>query len=70
MGARPELARAYMHLGLYLLKSPIKKLNDNDTWAKNYLEKARCLFREMDLEWDMAEIKQNEALLKSRMNDI
>ncbi|MBW2218015.1 MAG: AAA family ATPase [Deltaproteobacteria bacterium] len=66
LGARPELARAYMHLGLYLLKSPIKKFQDNDTLVKKYLGKAQCLLREMNLEWDMAELKKREILLKNR----
>jgi hypothetical protein len=56
LGARPELARTYMEVGKRLLekKSKLRQLNDID--GQQYLEKARVLFKEMELEKDLDEL--------------
>jgi class 3 adenylate cyclase/tetratricopeptide (TPR) repeat protein len=56
LGARPDLARTYMEIGKRFLeeKSKYKKLNGIS--AKEYLEKARTMFKEMDLQWDLDEL--------------
>jgi len=63
LDAKPELARVYMHFGLFLLKH--NKSQNNIACAFEYLENARHIFKEMNLEWDMTEIKQKMAVLKS-----
>jgi hypothetical protein len=56
LGARPDLSRTYFELGKRLLEpqSKYKELNGID--GKGYLEKARILFEEMDLEHDLDEL--------------
>ncbi len=56
LGARPDLARTYMEIGKRFLeeKSKYKELNGIST--KEYLEKARAMFQEMDLQWDLDEL--------------
>jgi len=56
LGQRPDLARTYMEVGKRFLeeKSKYKKLNGIS--AKEYLEKARTMFIEMDLQWDLDEL--------------
>jgi hypothetical protein len=56
LGARPNLARIYMEIGRRFLeeKSMHKKLNGIS--AEEYLEKARSMFHEMDLQWDLDEL--------------
>jgi tetratricopeptide (TPR) repeat protein len=55
-GARPDLARTYMEVGKRFLeeKSSYKELNG--IGAEEYLEKARTMFHEMDLQWDLDEL--------------
>jgi tetratricopeptide (TPR) repeat protein len=57
-GARPELARTYMEIGKRFLeeKSVYKELNGIS--AKEYLEKARAMFQEMDLQWDLDKLEK------------
>ena len=56
LSARPDLARTYMEIGKRFLeeKSTYKELNGVS--AKEYLEKARTMFKEMDLKWDLDEL--------------
>ncbi|MFX0136404.1 MAG: adenylate/guanylate cyclase domain-containing protein, partial [Candidatus Hodarchaeota archaeon] len=56
LGARPELARTYMEVGKRLLEKKSKFQQLNDIQAEEYLEKARILFQEMELEWDLEEL--------------
>jgi class 3 adenylate cyclase len=63
LDAKPELARVYIYFGLFLLK--YKKNQEDAAWAHKYVENARRVCKEMNLEWDMAEIKQKTAMLKS-----
>jgi len=56
LGARPNLSRTYLEIGKRLLdhQSKHKKLNGID--GKGYLEKAKALFEEMDLQRDLDEL--------------
>ena len=56
LGARIELSRTYFEIGRRLLepKSKFKKLKG--VKAEEYLKKARSMFKEMDLRWDLDEI--------------
>jgi tetratricopeptide (TPR) repeat protein len=55
MGARLELSRTYFEVGKRLLEPKSKFKALNDITAEEYLEKARCMFKEMDLQWDLDE---------------
>jgi hypothetical protein len=66
LGATPELARLYMHLGLFLLKQNIDR--KDRTMTNDCLEKARFLFNKMNLEWDLAQIERKMDLLKCGSN--
>ena len=61
LGARPELARTYMEVGKRLSepKSHYKELNGIS--ANEYLNKARPMFKEMDLQWDLDEFERISA---------
>lgn len=56
LGAGPDLSRTYFEVGKLLLdsKSKYKELNGID--GKSYLEKARVIFKEMNLEKEMEEL--------------
>ena len=56
LGARLELSKAYFEVGKHLLeaRSPCKTLSGIS--AEQYLEKARVLFEEMTLQWDLNEL--------------
>jgi serine/threonine protein kinase/tetratricopeptide (TPR) repeat protein len=58
IGARLELSRTFMEVGRRLSepKSKHQKLNGMD--AGMYLQKARKLFEEMDLKWDLKELEK------------
>jgi hypothetical protein len=56
LGARPELARTYMEAGKRLPEQKSKYEQLNGIPAKEYLEKARALFQEMELEWDLEQL--------------
>jgi hypothetical protein len=57
LGAKPDLTRTYFEIGKRLLepKSKYKKLNGID--AKDYLEKARILFKDINLQQDLDELE-------------
>jgi hypothetical protein len=53
-----ELSRTYFEVGKRLLE-PTSKYKDLDgikVW--DYLEKARVMFEEMDLQWDLDELEK------------
>jgi tetratricopeptide (TPR) repeat protein len=53
LGAKLELSRTYFELGKFL-SDPLVKLNElNGNPASLFLEKAKTLFEEMDLQWDL-----------------
>ncbi|MBC2713681.1 MAG: AAA family ATPase [Desulfobacteraceae bacterium] len=56
LGARPDLSRTYFEVGKSLLEPSSKTKELNGTTAEEYLEKARTLFEEMDLQWDLDEL--------------
>jgi hypothetical protein len=56
MGARPDLSRTYFEVGKRLLEPCSKYKELNGITAEEYLEKARILFVEMDLQWDLDEL--------------
>jgi len=56
LGARPELSRTYMEVGKRLLEKKSKSNELKGINAKEYLEKARKMFEEMDLQWDLDEL--------------
>jgi tetratricopeptide (TPR) repeat protein len=56
LGERVELARTYMEIGKRLLEEKSRFHELNGIKAEDYLEKARTLFEEMDLQWDLDEL--------------
>jgi len=56
LGARLELSRAYFEVGKRLLEPESKYQKLNGIKAEEYLEKARVLFEEMNLQWDLDEL--------------
>jgi tetratricopeptide (TPR) repeat protein len=56
LGARPDLARTYMEIGKRFLEEKSKYKELNGIKAEEYLEKARIMFQEMDLQWDLDEL--------------
>lgn len=57
-GARLELSRAYFEVGKRLLETGSKYKMLNGIKAQAYLEKAKVLFEEMDLQWDLDELSR------------
>ena len=60
---RPDLARTYMEIGKRFLEEKSKFKELNGISAKEYLEKARGMFQEMDLQWDLDELDKITAPL-------
>jgi len=58
LGARPELSRTYMEVGKRLLEPHSKYKELNGLGAEEYLNKARTMFEEMDLQWDLEELER------------
>lgn len=58
LGARLELSRTYFEVGKRLFESQSKFKALNGIQAEAYLAKARLLFEEMDLQWDLEEMKR------------
>jgi hypothetical protein len=56
LGARLELFRTYMEVGIHLIEPNSKYKELNGISAEEYLEKARTMFEEMDLQWDLNEL--------------
>jgi hypothetical protein len=56
LGARPDLARTYMEIGKRFLEEKSKYKELDGISAEVYLEKARTMFQEMDLKWDLNEL--------------
>ena len=56
LGARLELARTYFEVGKRLLEAESGYKMLKGIRAEEYLEKARVLFKEMDLQWDLDEL--------------
>ena len=58
LGARPDLSRTYFEVGKCLLEPQSKYKHLNGISAEEYLEKARVLFEEMDLKWDLEQLEK------------
>jgi tetratricopeptide (TPR) repeat protein len=56
INARLELSRTYMEVGRRLLEPRSKHKELNGVPPKEYLQKARTMFEEMGLEWDLDEL--------------
>ena len=56
LGARPELSRTYFEIGKRLLEPDSKYKELNGITAEEYLDKAKIMFEEMDLQWDLDEL--------------
>ncbi|HMA86694.1 MAG TPA: hypothetical protein VKN73_13395, partial [Desulfosalsimonadaceae bacterium] len=61
LGARPDLSRTYFEIGRRLLEPKSKYKELNGITAEDYLVKARALFEEMDLQWDLDELDKIKA---------
>jgi len=59
MGTRPELARAYFEVGKRLLDKTSKQAELNGIEAEEYLNKARNIFEDLDLEWDLRQFENS-----------
>ncbi|MEZ5196728.1 MAG: AAA family ATPase [Bacteroidales bacterium] len=53
--SRLELSRAYFETGKFLSDPKTKQKQLNGLSGKEYLEKAKTMFEEMDLQWDLEE---------------
>jgi class 3 adenylate cyclase/tetratricopeptide (TPR) repeat protein len=58
LGTRPDLSRTYMEAGKRLLERHSKYRELNGISAREYLDKAEAMFREMDLEWDLEQLER------------
>jgi class 3 adenylate cyclase len=58
LGARPDLSRTYMEVGKRLMEPKSKYKHLNGITANEYLEKAKVLFEEMDLQWDLEQLEK------------
>ena len=58
MNDRLELSRAYYEVGKRLLEPKSKYKELDGIKAEEYLEKARVMFEEMDLQWDLNELEK------------
>jgi hypothetical protein len=58
IGAKLELSRTYLEVGKRLTEPNSKFRNLNGIKAESYLEKARAMFEEMDLQWDLDELEK------------
>jgi len=58
LGARLELSRAYFKIGKRLVEPESKYKMLNGITPEEYLEKAKVLFDEMDLQWDLNELSR------------
>jgi tetratricopeptide (TPR) repeat protein len=58
LGARLQLSRTYFEIGKWLLESDGDFKQLNTLKAEEYLEKARLMFEEMDLQWDLKQLSQ------------
>ncbi len=55
LGARPELSRTFLEVGKRLIEPESKYKKLNGIKAEEYLERAKVLFEELDMQWDLGE---------------
>ncbi len=60
IGARPDLGRGYLEIGRRLLEKGSESREFNGLRPADYLEKARTLFEEMKLGWDLEQLHNVE----------
>jgi class 3 adenylate cyclase/tetratricopeptide (TPR) repeat protein len=65
MKHRPELSRTYYEVGKRLLEPKSRHKELDGIKAEEYLEKARVMFEEMDLQWDLDELEKLKIQLGS-----
>jgi class 3 adenylate cyclase/tetratricopeptide (TPR) repeat protein len=53
LGQLPDLARTYMEIGSRLLEKQSKYKEIKSIGAKEYLEKAKMMFAQLDMQWDL-----------------
>jgi hypothetical protein len=58
LGARLDLSRAYLEVGKRLMEPHSKYTQLNGINIESYLEKARILFEDMNLQWDLDELEK------------
>lgn len=58
LGARPDLSRTYFEVGKHLLEPTCKYRELDGIEVKDYLEKARIMFEEMDLQYDLDKLEK------------
>jgi hypothetical protein len=58
LNERLELSRTYFEVGKRLLEPKSKNKELDGIKAEEYLEKARVMFEEMDLQWDLDELEK------------
>ena len=56
--AKLELSRAYFETGKFLSDPKTKRKQLNGLSGNDYLEKARAMFEDMDLKWDLEEYRK------------
>ena len=56
LGAKPDLSRTYFEIGKSLLSPESKYKKLNGITAEQYLDRAKTMFEEMELEWDLNEL--------------
>ena len=64
---RLELSRTYYEVGKRLLEPKSKYKELDGVKAEDYLEKARTMFEEMDLQWDLDELEKLRLHLDARV---
>ncbi len=63
LNARVELSRTYFAVGMYLSRKENSQLTLNHFDGPAYMEKARNMFRELDLQWDLNRMATNTTQL-------
>jgi class 3 adenylate cyclase/tetratricopeptide (TPR) repeat protein len=58
LSANLELSRTYFEIGRRLLEAESQHKMLNEIRAETYLEKAKVMFKEMDLQWDLEELER------------
>ena len=64
LGARLELSRTYFQIGKLLLQSDGKHTQLNGIKAEDYLNKAKSIFEELNLEWDLDNFSRLQEAVK------
>jgi len=66
-GGNLELSRTYFELGKFLSNPELKYSELNGQPANYYLDKAKTMFEEMDLQWDLEELNKFNQASTSRL---